>query len=53
MEECEYCKDFNEESGHMEITEIAIKGTYFFYDCPIRYCPNCGKLLVRLQEDVL
>jgi rubrerythrin len=48
---CKYCKDFNEEKNDMEIYEIDIIGVgYFFYDCPIRYCPACGKILDKYKD---
>lgn len=51
MEYCKYCKDFNEEKEIMEICQIyisAIQG-YFNYNCPVKYCPFCGKILNRYK----
>jgi hypothetical protein len=39
---CKYCKDFNNEKEKIQISQITIKGLYYNYDCPIKFCPNCG-----------
>jgi len=47
---CKYCKDFNEEKEDMQITQLEI-GTdgYYNYECPIKYCPNCGTILEKYK----
>lgn len=48
MKECKYCKDFNEESEEIRIEQIQVSTLgYYNYDCPIKYCPSCGKVLDR------
>lgn len=46
---CKYCKDFNEEKSEMQIYEIYVEESYYIYECPIRYCPNCGKILNKYR----
>lgn len=48
---CPYCKDFNDEEYPIEIYELRIQGGYYIYHCPINYCPNCGKILMRFDKD--
>jgi len=52
MTECKYCKGLNEEKEDMQIIqlEIGIDG-YYNYECPIKCCPNCGKLLEKYKID--
>ena len=47
---CKYCKDFNEEKEDMQIVKLEI-GTdgYYNYECPIKYCPNCGMILEKYK----
>lgn len=41
---CKYCKELNEEDTIVEIREVEIKPHgCFYWECPIKYCPNCGK----------
>jgi len=47
---CEYCKDFNKEKLDIEIYEILIAGGYYFYECPIKYCPACGIILNKYKS---
>jgi hypothetical protein len=42
---CKYCKELNKEKETINICEIEIDGSSYFYSCPINYCPNCGKKL--------
>lgn len=49
---CKYCKEFIEEitrtyqKQKISIVEICVGyDGYYKYECPINYCPNCGKLL--------
>ena len=54
MKKCKYCKDFNEEKEDIQITQLEI-GTdgYYNYECPIKYCPNCGMMLrkYKIKQD--
>ena len=52
MAECEHCKDFNQEKENIKVTDINVGGTFYNYDCPIIYCPNCGKLLNKYKGKV-
>jgi anaerobic ribonucleoside-triphosphate reductase len=52
MEKCQYCKDLNTEKEEMKIVEIYIqRAGYYGYRCPIKYCPNCGKILDKYKDD--
>lgn len=52
MANCSYCKDFNEEKEEIGITELRLGNDgYYNYECPIKYCPNCGKILNRYKKD--
>lgn len=44
---CKYCEELNEESCEIRVCEIIIQGSYYFYDIPIHYCPNCGAKLIK------
>jgi len=47
---CNFCKELNEEKEEIEIDEIYIRcAGHFYWDCPIRYCPNCGDLLKKYK----
>lgn len=47
MNKCKYCKDLNDEKSDMEISQIVINGSYYDYEVPIKFCPNCGKVLKK------
>lgn len=48
---CKYCSDFNEEKEEMEVSQIYLSSSaYFNYECPIIYCPNCGKKLNKYKQ---
>lgn len=48
---CKYCKDFNKEKEDMEIYKLLIgTGGYYIYECPIKYCPNCGIVLNKYKN---
>ena len=52
MEECQYCNDFNNEKEEMIIDKIYIQTAgHFWYQCPIKYCPNCGKILNKYKNN--
>lgn len=42
---CKSCKEFNEESEVITITEVRVQGKYYNYQCQIKHCPSCGELL--------
>lgn len=49
-ERCRFCSDFNEENEDMTIEQIKIgEDGYFNYECPMKYCPNCGKILNKYK----
>jgi hypothetical protein len=49
---CKYCKELNKEKEKIAIDDIHIRTAgYFGYYCPIRYCPNCGKILDKYKVD--
>jgi Fe-S cluster assembly iron-binding protein IscA len=49
---CQYCKDLNNEKEKMKFVEIYIqRAGCYDYECPIKYCPNCGKILNRYKEN--
>lgn len=50
MAKCNYCKEFNREKKDIEITDIRIGGIFYNYNCPLKYCPSCGKLLSKYKE---
>lgn len=50
MKKCKYCKDFNEEKHDITIDEIRIQGSYFHYNCPIKFCPSCGTILKKYKQ---
>lgn len=50
MADCKYCKEFNEEKKEITIDEIMIGTTYYIYECPIKYCPNCGTILNKYKS---
>jgi len=46
---CKYCKDFNEEKEEMNMSQLEISGSYYNYECPINFCPNCG---LKIKQNV-
>lgn len=51
MEGCKWCKELNAEKGEIRIDEIYIDiAGYYQYDCPIRHCPYCGKMLNKYNQ---
>jgi phage FluMu protein Com len=47
---CEYCKDLNAEKQDMEVSQIHMLDGWFNYEIPIKYCPNCGKILKKYEN---
>lgn len=43
MKKCQYCKDFKDEEKDMEIAQLLVGSSYYDYECPLNYCPSCGK----------
>lgn len=50
MNECEVCKDLNEEKEQVTITEVKIAGWYYLWGCDIMYCPMCRKKITHKIE---
>ncbi len=50
MNECETCKELNEEKEIVTITEIKISGCYYNWYRDILYCPTCGKRITHKTE---
>ena len=51
MQECQYCKELNEEKNEIRVDEIYIYGNggYYGWRCPIICCPYCGKKLKKYE----
>lgn len=51
VKKCVYCDDFNDETKDIEMSQIRIEGVGFYnYECPIKFCPNCGNELNRYNS---
>lgn len=51
MNKCVYCEELNEEKWSIEITELKIQSSYYNWNCEIRHCPYCGKLLKKYNNN--
>jgi len=50
MKLCKHCKNFAEEEKKMEMTQLQIMTSFYNYDCPINYCPNCGNNIKEIKK---
>jgi hypothetical protein len=49
IETCKECKDFNERRDYTSDSfEMCFK---WECKCPIKHCPNCGKVLDKYKEE--
>ena len=49
---CKYCEGLNEEKEEIRMEEIYIEAWgYFRYECPVKYCPNCGTILNKYKKE--
>ena len=49
---CKWCDELNTETKDMRVDEIYIDTAgYYGYEVPIKYCPNCGTILNKFQDN--
>ena len=49
---CSYCDRLNKEVYEAEITQIKLQWDgWYRFNCPIIYCPSCGRKLKRYPKD--
>ncbi len=40
---CIYCRELKKERYRVMVSEVSVESGYYYWRCPIHFCPYCGK----------